>query len=260
MGVVVGADKPHGAMAIRDSSCGACDNKPHVGGASADTVPLSPLSGGGDQGKQHAMRKAMLVPRTAVVWCPIPLITWVFPFVGHVGLAYANGATSEFAGDFTVLDNAVGTLMFGRQARYCAVARPNDVPAASWDELVTAWDQQIGKTAVVFSQENYSFITNNSHAMVCHALNAFQRQTGVGLERAAVRDWNVVRLAAHVFFYGRHISVYHAARTWLPWSAFVVTCTLWLGPSRFFTGYAAASAFAIAGFVLVDMRRTREPQ
>jgi len=33
-----------------------------------------------------------------LVWTPIPLITWLLPFVGHMGIATSQGIIRDFAG------------------------------------------------------------------------------------------------------------------------------------------------------------------
>lgn len=33
-----------------------------------------------------------------LVWTPIPLLTWLFPFVGHLGIATSQGIIRDFAG------------------------------------------------------------------------------------------------------------------------------------------------------------------
>lgn len=37
-----------------------------------------------------------------IVWTPIPLLTWIFPFIGHMGIAYSNGVIRDFAGPYHV--------------------------------------------------------------------------------------------------------------------------------------------------------------
>lgn len=37
-----------------------------------------------------------------IVWTPIPLLTWLFPFIGHMGIAYSNGVIRDFAGPYHV--------------------------------------------------------------------------------------------------------------------------------------------------------------
>lgn len=34
-----------------------------------------------------------------LVWTPIPLITWLFPFIGHMGIASSKGIIRDFAGE-----------------------------------------------------------------------------------------------------------------------------------------------------------------
>ena len=46
------------------------------------------------------------VPRVkyphSIVWTPIPLLTWLFPFVGHMGIARTDGVIRDFAGPYYV--------------------------------------------------------------------------------------------------------------------------------------------------------------
>jgi hypothetical protein len=34
----------------------------------------------------------------AIVWTPIPCITWFFPFIGHMGICDSRGVAYDFAG------------------------------------------------------------------------------------------------------------------------------------------------------------------
>lgn len=38
-----------------------------------------------------------------LTWTPIPLITYLLPFVGHMGIATSNGIIRDFAGEFKML-------------------------------------------------------------------------------------------------------------------------------------------------------------
>lgn len=38
----------------------------------------------------------------SIVWTPIPLITWLFPFIGHMGIARTDGIIRDFAGPYYV--------------------------------------------------------------------------------------------------------------------------------------------------------------
>ncbi|XP_046340801.1 uncharacterized protein LOC124121780 [Haliotis rufescens] len=37
-----------------------------------------------------------------IVWTPIPCITWLFPFIGHMGIATTSGVIRDFAGPYFV--------------------------------------------------------------------------------------------------------------------------------------------------------------
>ena len=37
-----------------------------------------------------------------IVWTPIPLLTWLFPFIGHMGIARTDGVIRDFAGPYYV--------------------------------------------------------------------------------------------------------------------------------------------------------------
>jgi hypothetical protein len=37
-----------------------------------------------------------------IVWSPIPLLSWLFPFIGHAGIVTSEGIIHDFAGSYTV--------------------------------------------------------------------------------------------------------------------------------------------------------------
>jgi hypothetical protein len=46
----------------------------------------------------------------AIVWTPIPCLTWLFPFIGHMGICDSRGVAYDFAGPYTI---GVDELAFG---------------------------------------------------------------------------------------------------------------------------------------------------
>ena len=50
----------------------------------------------------------------SVVWVPIPLLSWLLPVVGHVGICSSDGTIYDFAGPRFV---NTGTLSFGHPTR-----------------------------------------------------------------------------------------------------------------------------------------------
>jgi hypothetical protein len=50
-----------------------------------------------------------------LVWTSIPFITWLLPFIGHLGLASSAGVTYDFAGPYFVSED---DFAFGEPLRY----------------------------------------------------------------------------------------------------------------------------------------------
>merc|ERR1719295_2030718 len=50
-----------------------------------------------------------------IVWTPIPLLTWLFPFIGHMGICMSSGVIRDFAGPYYVGE---GEMAFGKPTRY----------------------------------------------------------------------------------------------------------------------------------------------
>ena len=53
-----------------------------------------------------------------VVWTPLPVISWLIPFIGHIGICREDGVILDFAGpNFVCVDN----FAFGAVARYIQI-------------------------------------------------------------------------------------------------------------------------------------------
>lgn len=55
-----------------------------------------------------------------VVWTPLPIVSWLAPFIGHVGVCREDGKILDFSG--TNLVN-VDDFAFGSPARYLQLDR-----------------------------------------------------------------------------------------------------------------------------------------
>jgi len=38
----------------------------------------------------------------AILWSPIPFLTWLFPPIGHMGISLSDGTTLDFAGPYFI--------------------------------------------------------------------------------------------------------------------------------------------------------------
>ncbi|KAE8623938.1 hypothetical protein XENTR_v10005783 [Xenopus tropicalis] len=50
-----------------------------------------------------------------IVWTPIPVLTWLFPFIGHMGICTSSGVIRDFAGPYYVSEDC---MAFGKPVKY----------------------------------------------------------------------------------------------------------------------------------------------
>jgi len=123
-----------------------------------------------------------------IVWSPIPIVTWLAPFVGHVGLCDAEGRVVDFTG--TIRRDC---MAFGWPARYFVVG-----PAIGVD-----WEVHLQQLTRRFKRTPYNFLTWNCHSFIASFLNeiAFRRDP---LARA-YGGWTVAALGLRLFFGGSYV-------------------------------------------------------
>lgn len=130
---------------------------------------------------QHARRGEPLMPRTSlarrgidlrgslpprsVLWTPIPVLSWIVPFVGHLCITTSKGAVFDLGGSYCVHTHPELTI-FGRPTRYKTVSDDSYREVA--DE---GWDQAIYSTAARWEDKSYNLFTRNCHHFVADALN-----------------------------------------------------------------------------------------
>lgn len=55
-----------------------------------------------------------------IVWTPLPVISWLVPFIGHIGICREDGVILDFAGpNFVCVDN----FSFGATTRYIQISK-----------------------------------------------------------------------------------------------------------------------------------------
>jgi len=95
-----------------------------------------------------------------IVWTPIPLLTWLLPMIGHVGICTSEGVVHDYAGSNFV---GVDDFAFGDPHKYVEL-EPN-LNGDSWNECIRKADDK-------YSEESYNIIKNNDHSYVAEVLNA----------------------------------------------------------------------------------------
>ena len=68
----------------------------------------------------------------SILWSPLPVITWIIPFIGHLGIADSNGIASDFQGPYYVGDR--GRMAFGAPTRALKI-NIRDIPGEKADSI-----------------------------------------------------------------------------------------------------------------------------
>ncbi|GAB2282786.1 hypothetical protein Dimus_017321 [Dionaea muscipula] len=181
-----------------------------------------------------------------IVWTPLPVLSWLLPFIGHVGICREDGVILDFAGpNFVCVDN----FTFGSATRYiqidteksCSVAAATS-PASpgSGSESSLAWDCALRKSTQEYQHRSYNLLTCNCHSFVANNLNRVGFCGG---------GWNVVNLGALVFLKGRWVSKGSMVRSFLPF-AIIFPIGLALGGLSFLK-FLAFFCFVLVGWFVL---------
>ncbi|KAI6184357.1 hypothetical protein M3Y97_00587500 [Aphelenchoides bicaudatus] len=97
-----------------------------------------------------------------IVWTPIPLITWLFPFIGHMGIATSKGVIRDFAGSYYVSED---DMAFGWPTSYLQLM-PSKVEGGA-----QAWDHAVLEASEEYKAHIHNLICDNCHSHTALALN-----------------------------------------------------------------------------------------
>eukprot|EP00754_Rhynchopus_humris_P005834 Rhum_TRINITY_DN12883_c0_g5::Rhum_TRINITY_DN12883_c0_g5_i1::g.55023::m.55023/K20726/TMEM222; transmembrane protein 222 len=105
-----------------------------------------------------------------VVWAPLPCLTWLFPIVGHMGIADSQGRIHDFAGPYAVV---VDSFMVGKARRIWRAYRSvgdGNIDLASWDDSLTLADRE-------YQSKMHNICCQNCHHHTAQALNNYAGTT-----------------------------------------------------------------------------------
>ncbi|XP_046678730.1 transmembrane protein 222 [Homalodisca vitripennis] len=139
-----------------------------------------------------------------IVWTPIPFLTWLFPFIGHMGICTSNGVVRDFAGPYFVSEDH---MAFGNPTKYWQL-QPDKVPGGP-----ASWDRAIADAADVYKGRMHNLCCDNCHSMVALALNNMKYNNEGG--------WNMVNVAFRSLIFSKYISVGAWLKTWLPFTVWI---------------------------------------
>jgi hypothetical protein len=138
-----------------------------------------------------------------IVWSPIPLLSWLCPVIGHLGIVTSDGKINDFGGPYFVNRHNSRTA-FGAVTKYW----PISARELSTDRItVEAWDRAIEESSCAYDEMMHNLICNNCHSHVARALN--------NLRFKQVTYWNTVVLICYMIRYGQFVSFGRWLKTYL---------------------------------------------
>ncbi|XP_036679483.1 transmembrane protein 222 isoform X1 [Balaenoptera musculus] len=135
-----------------------------------------------------------------VVWTPIPVLTWFFPIIGHMGICTSTGVIRDFAGPYFVSED---NMAFGKPAKYWKLD-----PAQVYASGPNAWDTAVHDASEEYKHRMHSLCCDNCHSHVALALNLMRYNNST--------NWNMVTLCFFCLLYGKYVSIGAFVKTWLP--------------------------------------------
>ncbi len=85
---------------------------------------------------------SILRPR-CIVWTPIPIITWLLPFIGHVGICTSEGIVHDFAGSYSI---GIDEFAFGPPYKFVRLDA-DEAKGEDYDRAIVAADTEFRKRA-----------------------------------------------------------------------------------------------------------------
>jgi len=144
-----------------------------------------------------------------IVWTPIPLLTWLFPFIGHMGICMSSGVIRDFAGPYYVGE---GEMAFGEPTRYLQLT-----PAKAMGGE-RGWDDGVIQACDRYKKRMHNLCCDNCHSHVATALENMRYND--------TASWNMVKLAAWMFVKGKYVGMRGVLKTWIPFLVLSTIITL----------------------------------
>lgn len=109
----------------------------------------------------------MPYPSCAVLWSPLPRLTHVLRFAGHVGITDSAGNSYDFGGDYIV---GVNHMTFGEPTKAYSF-----LPSLPEGHL-GPWDRGVKRAAEEYRKMRYNFFSNNCHSFVKRCLELIDEE------------------------------------------------------------------------------------
>ena len=137
----------------------------------------------------------------AIVWTHLPPITWILPFIGHMGICDSRGVIYDFVGGI-----GQGDMMLGPPCRYLRLD-PSQARKGTWDAAVRRAND-------IYEHRMHNICCDNCHSHVAVALEQMKYR--------AVSHWNMVVLCFWVFFTAPYTSFCAFLKQWAGFAVIVL--------------------------------------
>ncbi|KAL6264655.1 hypothetical protein P5V15_004755 [Pogonomyrmex californicus] len=134
-----------------------------------------------------------------IVWTPLPILTYILPFIGHMGIATSAGVIRDFAGHYYVSED---NMAFGKPTKYWQL----DYTKAKGG--IHGWDAGVAEASEIYKTKMHNLCCDNCHSHVATALNLMSYNN--------LNNWNMVKLAFLMLLHGKYVSTSGFLKTWLP--------------------------------------------
>ncbi|CAJ1972866.1 unnamed protein product [Sphenostylis stenocarpa] len=216
-------------------------------------IELSPIA---ERAKLQPLPQNQIDPTKAkfpwcLVWTPFPVVSWLAPFFGHVGICREDGAVIDFSGSHEL---NVDNFRFGPVARYVQLdpeqcCFPPNLSAHKCKDhyrhvdLGTAltWDQALQSSMREYETKTHNIFTCNCHSFVANCLNRMCYGRSM--------DWNMVTVAALILYKGHCVGFWGIVRSFLPFVAVACSGVLMVG-WPFLLGLLIVALLVFGWFVL----------
>ncbi|GER32109.1 green-ripe like protein 1 [Striga asiatica] len=162
-----------------------------------------------------------------LVWTPLPVVSWLAPFIGHVGICMENGTVLDFSGS-----------NFNIGAHKCK----HRFAHSEYGAAIT-WDEALQSTGRHFEHRSYNLFTCNCHSFVATCLNR--------LCYGGSMSWTMVDVAAQLLFRARWVGPFSVLRSFLPFLT-VVCLGVFIVGWPFLIGLFSFSFMLVGWFVLAN--------
>lgn len=149
----------------------------------------------------------------AIVWSPIPLLSWLLPVAGHLGIVGTDGVVHDFAGPYFIHTHKRRTA-FGPVTKYVRI-NAGDIVVPAGETVHSAWNKAISRADKEFECKVHNLVSMNCHHHVGSVLNE--------LKYKGRTNWASVTLTLEMVAHGRFVSTTRCVSTY---AGFVVLLLL----------------------------------